>query len=163
STQLEQTVKKRRSATSKELAETLNNVYFGLNIAPRTVRENFQNIGYKVMIPHAVSLLKKEAMIRRVLWVHYKSGELVPTRVVIKHPYKVHVWRAFYAKKTIGFHVFTGIMNGEQYHEILMNYLFDQANIALGDRWTFQQDNDPKHTAKLIKVLLEDQYPHVLN
>src|SRR6185437_9539417 len=188
---LDKIAKKDRTATSKELTEVLNNTYPGLNIAPRTVRENLQHLGYQVTVPRAVPLLKKEAMIRRVCWarkyqrrrwnttvfsdeatfqlfrntlkVRYKPGEPVPTRVVVKHPFKVHVWRAFCEKGIVGFHAFTGIMNGERYREILTNHLFDQAFEVLGDNWTFQQDNDPKHTAKATRALLQARCPKVLD
>jgi len=65
---LDKITKEDRTATSKELTEVLNNTYTGLNIAPRTVRENLQDLGYQVTVPRAVPLYKKEAMICRVRW-----------------------------------------------------------------------------------------------
>jgi hypothetical protein len=165
--------------------------YPGLEIAPRTVRENLQKLGYKVCIPRPVPLLTKEAMVRRVTWakahqrkqwnktifsdettfqmfrnttqVRYKSGELKPRRATVKHPFKVHLWGAFCEKGTVGFHIFTENMNGELYREILTQNLFEQAHQLLGDEWIFQQDNDPKHRARLTVELLEDRCPRVLD
>ena len=42
-----------------------------------------------------------------------------------------------------------GKMNGAKYREILdENLLQSTRDLRLGRRFTFQQDNDPKHTAK---------------
>jgi hypothetical protein len=40
-------------------------------------------------------------------------------------------------------------MNGAKYREIIdENLLKSTQDLKLGQRFTFQQDNDPKHTAK---------------
>ena len=42
-----------------------------------------------------------------------------------------------------------GMMDGTKYMEILEGNLFQSSrDLRLGRRFTFQQDNDPKHTAK---------------
>jgi transposase len=60
--------KSKRLASSAKISETLQKTYPGLNIAPRTVRENLQKLGYRVCIPRPVLLLTKEAMIYHVNW-----------------------------------------------------------------------------------------------
>lgn len=183
--------KSHRTASSFELTETLKKTYPSLNIAPRTVRENLQKLGYKVCIPRPVPILTEAAVNRRVSWarahqrkrwnkvvfsdettfqmftnttkVRYKSGEPKPRRATVKHPFKVHVWGAFCAKGVVGFHMFTENMNGELYREILTQNLFEQAHEVLGRTWIFQQDNDPKHRARLTIELLEDRCPKILD
>ena len=42
-----------------------------------------------------------------------------------------------------------GMMDGAKYREMLEGNLFQSSrDLRLGRRFTFQQDNDPKHTAK---------------
>ena len=42
-----------------------------------------------------------------------------------------------------------GMMDGAKYREILEGNLFQSSrDLRLGQRFTFQQDNDPKHTVK---------------
>ena len=48
-----------------------------------------------------------------------------------------------------------GKMNGTKYREILDENLLQSAqDLRLGRRFTFQQDNDPKHTAKTMQEWL---------
>lgn len=181
----------RKCATSKEIAFTLNQTYPNLNIASRTVRENLFKLGYRVCVPTSIPMLTGVAKERRVEWakshlnenwkkvifsdettfqlfrnttlVRYKIGEEKPRRAVVKHPLKVHAWGAFCANGLVGFHCFTENMNGELYRDILTKNLFTSATRILGRRWTFQQDNDPKHRAKLTTILLQEKCPRVLD
>jgi hypothetical protein len=51
-----------------------------------------------------------------------------------------------------------GKMNGAKYREILNeNLLQITQDLRLGRRFTFQQDNDPKHTAKTSKEWLQEK------
>ena len=46
-------------------------------------------------------------------------------------------------------------MKKEQYIKILTNNIWQSAEkVGLGHQWTFQHDNNPKHTAKVVKKWL---------
>lgn len=50
-----------------------------------------------------------------------------------------------------------GITRKEQYIKILKeNFKQSAENLDLGERWTYQQDNYPKHMAKVVSKLLQD-------
>ena len=56
-----------------------------------------------------------------------------------------------------------GKMNGAKYREILdENLLQSSQDHRLGQRFTFQQDNNPKHTAKTTQECLRDKSLNVL-
>src|SRR5687768_13417188 len=65
---LGQLARSRAGASSFEIADSLNNTYSELNIAPRTVRENLLKVGYRVCIPKKTPLLTQIAKERRVSW-----------------------------------------------------------------------------------------------
>ena len=56
-----------------------------------------------------------------------------------------------------------GRMNGEKYREIIDDVLSALVQVLrLGQRFTFQQDNDPKPTAKTMQEWLRDKSRNVL-
>jgi hypothetical protein len=61
----------------------------------------------------------------------------------------IMMWACFSAAGTERVVRIKGKMNREKYREILDENLFQSAqDLRLGRRFTFQQDNNPKHTAK---------------
>ena len=57
-----------------------------------------------------------------------------------------------------------GKMNAAKYRDILEENLFQSAlDLRLGRRFTFQQDNDPKHTAKITKEWLRNNSVTILD
>ena len=53
-----------------------------------------------------------------------------------------------------------GIMNVEKYRQIFIHHAIQSGKRLIGPRFTFQQDNDPRHTAHKLKRYLkrkEDQ------
>ena len=56
-----------------------------------------------------------------------------------------------------------GVMNGAKYREIVEETVFQSARDSrLGQRFTFQQDNDPKHTAKATLEWFKGKHLNVL-
>ena len=73
---------------------------------------------------------------------------------MVKHPYKVYAWGAFLAKEPIGLYLFTSIIGGFFYCEILTENLFDNVNTIMKRYWIFMQNNDLKYKAKATMDLL---------
>ena len=67
------------------------------------------------------------------------------------------LWGCFSAARTGRLVRIKGKMNGAKYSEILDEDLLQSAqDLRLGQRLIFQQDNDPKHTAKTKQEWLRD-------
>ena len=73
------------------------------------------------------------------------------------------LWGCFSAAGTGGLVRVEGKLNGAKYRDILNENLVQSAqDLRLGRRFTFQQDNDPKHTAKTMQEWLRDNSVNVL-
>ena len=67
----------------------------------------------------------------------------------------IMLWGCFSAAGTERLVRIEGKMNGSKYREILDENLLQSAqDLRLGCRFTFQQDNDPKHTVKTVQEWL---------
>ena len=66
----------------------------------------------------------------------------------------IMVWGCFAQSETEEL----GIMNSAKYIELSEDCLQSSAQkLKLGSDWTFQQDNDPKQTAKVTRTQFEDK------
>lgn len=75
----------------------------------------------------------------------------------VKHDKKVNIWGCFSANGVGRLHRIEGIMNQEIYLDILEDAMLNSADILFGrENWTFQQDNDPKHTAIQVRNWLAE-------
>lgn len=65
---------------------------------------------------------------------------------------KINVWGCFSSGGIGHIHLVKGILKQRQYRTILRHHMIPSAQRLFGrSRWIFQQDNDPKHTAKSIQ------------
>jgi hypothetical protein len=73
------------------------------------------------------------------------------------------LWGCFSAARTGRLVRIEGTLNGAKYRKILdENLLQSGNNLRQGRRFTFQQDNDPKHTAKATLEWLQNNNVKVL-
>ena len=75
----------------------------------------------------------------------------------------IMVWGCFCSSGVGNIHIVEGTMNGKKYREILENNLLTSVrSLELKRGWTFQQDNDPKHTANETKEWFKKKRINVL-
>ena len=94
---------------------------------------------------------------RDVAFVWRRKGEAFnPQKTVptVKHGRaSIMLWGCFSASGPGNLVKVDGIMKKEQYIKILEQNIKQSADkLRLGQQWRFQQDIDPKHTAKLVKA-----------
>lgn len=63
----------------------------------------------------------------------------------------VMVWGAFSAQGTGPLHQINGIMDSLMYRDIMADVMYPYAEWNMPLKFIFQQDNDPKHTSKVVK------------
>jgi hypothetical protein len=93
-------------------------------------------------------------------WVQRPIGEAFDPQYCVekeKHAPKVHVWGCFAAAGVGRIHVFTENLDAVLMKKILKEHLMKSADKfwRTGTLWHFQQDNDPKHTSRLVSDYLE--------
>jgi transposase len=102
----------------------------------------------------------------RPLWIHRRKGQrLSPdgvARTVKGGGGKIQVWGCFHANGVGPLKRINEIMDGKIYHGILVTHAVPKMRELIrtspqGTRWTFQHDNDPKHTAKKNRRYLDSK------
>jgi len=82
---------------------------------------------------------------------------------VPKNRQKLMIWGAISSRGTIGLCSFRGIMDAKRYIDILSKNLLPAAERLFNGDYRLQQDNDPKHTAKVTTRYLSIKVPQVLD
>jgi transposase len=159
----------------------------GVRVGRETVRRHLCAAGYKNSLPLATPMLTAAHKEKRLEWARehlnddwsrtlfsdetsfqlfrntitqwYKHSR--PIRRVPKNRQKIHMWGAFCASGKTNVFCFSETMNAPFYVDILKKQL-PEVRKMMGDDWTFQHDNDPKHTSRLAKEFLEENVPAVI-
>jgi transposase len=92
-------------------------------------------------------------------WLKHPACEV---KRVPKCRQKVMVWGAIGPNGTIGLCLFRETMTAAKCINILKVNLLPAARPQFYDDWRLQQDNDPKHTARIIKVFMDKNVPSVI-
>ena len=115
--------------------------------------EQWRNVIWSDESPFVLRFNKKVRVWRR----HNERYNPECTIASVKHDKKIMVWGCFAACGAGNIYRVQGIMEQIQYREILEDQLLPSAEDLFPEGgWIFQQDNDPKHTAKLTKKWFGD-------
>ena len=80
----------------------------------------------------------------------------------VKHDKKINIWGCFSWYGVGHLYRIRGIMKATNYKQILIHHMIPSANDLFDGNFIFQQDNDPKHTAKTTKKYFENKGINVL-
>jgi hypothetical protein len=112
-----------------------------------------------------VSAFQLNYAARRTVW-RLPGEEYSPECMqgTVKHDQKVMVWGCFSAKGVGILHRIDGIMDQDVYCDILEGPMSDSVDLLFPEHGDciFQQDNDPKHTAKSVKTWMKDNWVHLM-
>lgn len=98
------------------------------------------------------------------IWIDETQMELIGLNKFSMCGENIMIWVCFSAEGVGGIEIIEGRMNEAKYTNILSTHLLKSANdLGLDRNFVFQQDNDPKHTAKLTKKWFEDNDISVLD
>ena len=92
---------------------------------------------------------------KRVWRMHNERYATECMQGTVKHDKKINVWGCF-ADSGVG-HLFRihGILNQQKYRQLLIHHMRPSVRTLFnGNNCIFQQDNDPKHTARTVKAYL---------
>ena len=98
----------------------------------------------------------------RVWRKHNERYHVKAMKGTVKHDKKINVWGCFSARGVGMLCMVPGIMEQQQYRDILEDYMVPSGHLLFGaseegvQPWIFQQDNDPKHTAHATIQWFED-------
>jgi transposase len=92
------------------------------------------------------------------VWVQRPLGAALDPQYMtnkLPHPDRVTLWACFSGRGLGDIDIFTDMLNAKKMKAILRAHLFPSANRLFPEgAWWFQQDNDPKHTSKLVTTWL---------
>ncbi|KAG2457851.1 TCB1 transposase, partial [Polypterus senegalus] len=135
-----------------------------LDFAKRHLKDS-QNMRNKILWSDETKIELFGVNARRHVWrklgtAHHQANT-IPT---VKHGGgSIMLWGCFSAAGTGRLVRIKGKMTAAMYRDILDENLFQSAiDLRLGRRFIFQQDNDPKQTAKISKEWLQDNSVNVL-
>ncbi|KAL0173820.1 hypothetical protein M9458_029788 [Cirrhinus mrigala] len=147
-------VKKNPKITVAELQRCSREM--GKSCRKSTITAAFHQSGLYGRVARRKPLLSARHMKARMEFAkkHLKDSKMVRNKIL---------WSDFSAAGTGRLVAIKGKMNVAKYRDILGENLLQSAqDLRLGRRFTFQQDNDPKHTAKITKEWLHNNSMTVL-
>jgi len=174
-----------RLSTRTLATKLLNN---GTEVSHMTISRHLINLNYKNALPLKTPMLTTTHKKIRVDWAikhlndnwkntlfsdetafqlfrntitQWYKGER-PVRRMPKDRTKIFAWEGFCIKGKTSLFCFKEIMNANFYINILQDHK-QEINKLLGNNWRFQQDNDPKHTSRIAKAFLNENFPEVID
>ena len=97
----------------------------------------------------------------RIWRMHNERYSIRCLRGTVKHDIKINVWGAFCGSGVGRLEWIKDTLTKEKYLDILEEPMLHSADLLFGrENWLLQQDNDPKHTAYVVRDwLLENEIP----
>ena len=176
-----QLVRRDKSKTVREIAAHITKKG-DVSVSKDTVNRCLRKLRYTKPYPSMVPLLTEKNRLKRLdwarkyknkhwchaifadeasFWLHRgvvrlwtKPGE-INYRPMVEHSAKVREWAAFSSMGTFLLCIFTENLTGDLFVKILEWHLIDQAETFHGNRWFLVQDNDPKHTSKVVRTWMD--------
>lgn len=172
--------------STRTLAIKLSNI--DTKVSYSTISRHLARLGYKNNLPLETPMLTTAHKEARITWARkhlydnwkrtlfsdetafqlfrntitqwYKGAR--PIKRMPKDRTKIFVWGGFCSKGKTSLFCFKEIMDSKFYINILQNHK-QEIRELLGNNWRFQQDNDPKHTSKITKKFLNENFPEIID